>query len=311
MEKTTQGATASSYGDEELSSLLGRGNATFEHLDPLSLEADCFPLDGVIDAAHASARARSGALRSRSADLAREVLARAELEVRDVMAKDPLAADWADRSGEIVARAQRQVAEILAQGRNNAEVLELRAGQRAADLRAEGDSLADAHIDSDDSDRAASSALVRPEPGRWQQQSEPATLPDADYQGPERLPIGLPRADSDRPLARAADNVLVSAHAIVEAGSSTAPTDQCFATLRALPLPSEKGGLRYRLSGRLTLATMLALQQAVSRLPGVNSANLDPEPDDVAVLSMTTNDSTLVQRLLGSMPAFHLQVDSA
>jgi hypothetical protein len=220
MGATTQGVPASSSHDEELSSLLGREN---------SPEADCFPLDGVMDAASGSARART-----RSADLAREVLARAESEVRDLLAQDPLAADWTHRSADIVAHAQRQVREILAEGRTDV--------------------------------------------GRWQQQSEPTTLPD---------------------------------QAILEEGPGTPATNQSFASLRAVVLPSEAGSLRYRVSGQLTLATMLAFQYAVSRLPGVDSARVDPEPNDVAVLSMMTNDSTLVHRLLQGMSGVHLQMDSA
>jgi hypothetical protein len=217
---TTPGATASSSHDEELSSLLGRGNAAFEHSqDPLSRDVDCFPLDGVVDAPHALARTHDSALPTRSGDRAREVLARAELEVRDLLAQDPLAADWANRSSEIVARAQRQVGEILAQSRNSPE--------------------------------------------------------------------------------------------IIEEAPGAATTDQAFATLRAVVLPSEAGALRYRVSGQLTLATMLAFQYAVGRLAGVDSARVDPEPDDVAVLSMMTNDSTLVHRQLERIPGVHLRIDPA
>ena len=258
MNATTHSATASSLHDDELSLLLKRGGAALEPTtEPIGLEADCFPLDGVIDAAAASARARSTALHTRNADLAREVLARAEHEVRDLLAKDPRAPDWTRLSADIVARAQRQVREILAQGRNDAEVLDLRA-----------DLIADTHTESDVSEQATSSALIGPEPGRWQPQS-------------------------------------------VEEGSVTMATGQPFATLRAVALPSEAGTLRYRVSGQLTLATMFAFQYAVSRLPGVASARVDPEPQDLAVLSMLTNDSILVHRQLERMPGVRLQMDPA
>lgn len=204
---------------EELSSYLNPGDAEVE---PLGAEADCFPLDGVIDAAGESAPTRSEAIRSRSANLAREVLARAEREVHDLEAQDLHAADWALRSGDIVARAQREVSEILARGRAEAEFFDLRGDEEAA--------------------------------------------PVAPY----------------------------------------------FARLRALALPSEERGLRYQVSGQLTLASLLAFQQAVSRLPGVDSARVDPHPDDLVVLSMTTNDdASLVQRLLVSMPGIHLQMEAA
>jgi hypothetical protein len=56
---------------------------------------------------------------------------------------------------------------------------------------------------------------------------------------------------------------------------------------------------------------MLAFQYAVNRLSGVDSARVDPEPNDVAVLSLMTNDATLVHRLLERLPGVHLQMEPA
>ncbi|HLZ31828.1 MAG TPA: hypothetical protein VKV73_31280 [Chloroflexota bacterium] len=252
---TTHGTPASSLPDDALSSLLGRRDQPTP-VDQLGVEVDCFPLHGVSGAAPAP----SGTLHTRSADLARDVLARAEREVRDLLAQDPLAPDWANRSAEIVARAKRQVSQVLAEGRNDAEVCE---------PHAEAGAPTDNHIDSDESDRAgAASTLIHPDPGDRQPQSV------------ENEPAGL-------------------------------ATDQSFATLRAVVLPAEPGALRYRVSGQLTLATMLAFQYAVSRLPGVDSARVDPEPKDIAVLSMMTTDSALVHRQLERMSAVCLQMDPA
>ena len=302
-------ATTSSRIDEELSSLLGRANAEPEYdVVAVSLEADCFPLDGVVDAVNATARARSQALRTRSAGLARGVLARAEQEVRDVVAQQLPAADETERSRDIVARAQREVSEILAQGRNDAEVVELRAGLRAADLRAQADSLTEIRGDVDASDRVVALAITHPDPDFWRQ-AEPVTPPGANWVRPKGLPVDLPRVQPERLQARVAGDVFISAHAILEEGPNTAAPDQYFATLRASAMPSEDGELRYQVSGRLTLATMLAFQQAVSRLPGVNAARVEPMSNDVAVLNITTNDSTLVRGLLGSMAGVHLQID--
>jgi hypothetical protein len=98
---------------------------------------------------------------------------------------------------------------------------------------------------------------------------------------------------------------------VVDVQPSAEPVAFQFASLRAHALPSEEGELCYRLSGRLTLATMLAFQQAVSRLPGVTSARVVAEPDDMAVLRMKTSDLAQVQPLLVSMPGVKLEVDPA
>jgi hypothetical protein len=82
-----------------------------------------------------------------------------------------------------------------------------------------------------------------------------------------------------------------------------------FARLRARALPSDHGELYYRLSGRLTLATLLAFQQAVGRLPGVTAARVSAEPDDVADLRLRTSDPSAFQDLLVSIPGVELQLE--
>jgi hypothetical protein len=156
---------------------------------------------------------------TRNADLAREILTRAEQEVRELLSQGLAPAEQSARSRAIVARAQREVSDVLAQGQDVAE------------------------------------------------------------------------------------DVVVQA--------STEPVAFQFANLRAHALPSDQGELRYRVSGQLTLATMLAFQQAVSRLPGVSSARVAAEPDDVALLHMTTSDPTGVQELLVAMPGVKLELDLA
>jgi hypothetical protein len=95
----------------------------------------------------------------------------------------------------------------------------------------------------------------------------------------------------------------------VDSQHSPNPPVAAFATLRAQALPAEQGELRYWVRGRLTLATLLAFQQAVSRLPGVTSARVSAEPDDVADLRLKTTDPSLVQQQLLSMPGVDLQVE--
>ena len=86
--------------------------------DVIRPQADCLPADEVVvvNAAQATAQARSEILRTQRADLASALLVRAEQEVRDLQARELPAADRMERSREIVARAQREVTEILAQG---------------------------------------------------------------------------------------------------------------------------------------------------------------------------------------------------
>ena len=56
---------------------------------------------------------------------------------------------------------------------------------------------------------------------------------------------------------------------------------------------------------------MLAFEQAVSRLPGVTSVSVVPQPNDVATLSLTSSDPTLVAQLLESLPGIQLEIESA
>jgi hypothetical protein len=56
---------------------------------------------------------------------------------------------------------------------------------------------------------------------------------------------------------------------------------------------------------------MLAFEDAVSRLPGVNSASVTPEPGDLATLKLTTSDPTLIPPLLVCLPGIQLQIETA
>jgi hypothetical protein len=95
----------------------------------------------------------------------------------------------------------------------------------------------------------------------------------------------------------------------IQAHRGPEPAVVPFARLRARALPSDDGELCYRLSGRLTLATLLAFQQVVSRLPGVTAARVSAEPDEVADLRLRTSDPTAFEQLLVSIPGVELQLE--
>jgi hypothetical protein len=229
--------------DEDIASLLG-----LEPTEPaeVSFEAESLPVQAVADALHAAGRSHGEELRARSAELANEVLARAEQAVLDLIARDLPEDEFLAAASEIVAQAEHEVAQILAQGSTQADVIELRAGQRAAELRFDDDEL-------------------------------------------------------DDPLTE----VRVPAAAVLPSHGVSV------GRLIAVEQPPTPDGLRYRIAGDMTYAMLLALEQAVARLPGVISARLFPEPDDTCVLDVQTADPTLFRPLLGSLPGLELHVDAA
>jgi hypothetical protein len=309
-------AAEGSCHDDEFSSLLGNtaGNSLTD-VGAVRLEEDCLPVGVVAEAVEATARARAEALRKRSAELAREVLARAEQDVRELLAQGLAQDEFAAQSAEIVARADREVRQILAQGRTDAAVVEMRAGQQAAELRAHAVAMAGTSPDPLDTDAADPDGLPDPllegtDPDPWQEHVAQAMLVETPAlvvdETPSELFLDEPR-ESEAPTVE----VLVASQAVAGMTAGGSPSEPCFATLRAAPLPTENGVVRYRVTGALTFATMLAFEQAVSRLPGVSSASVTPEPDDVAVLKLTTSDASLIAPLLVCMPGIQLQIEAA
>jgi hypothetical protein len=69
--------------------------------------------------------------------------------------------------------------------------------------------------------------------------------------------------------------------------------------------------MRYRVTGSLTLATLLAFEQAVAKLPGVKSASVTPEPGDVAILKLVATDSALIVPLLVRLPGVRMEIVAA
>jgi hypothetical protein len=282
--------TSKSVGDESVGACHDQEFASWLGVpsdDPLPdsgsvrLEEDCLPVTVVADAVEATARVRGEALRKQSAERARKVLAQAEQDVRALLAEGLPESEFAARSGEIVARADREVRQILAQGRTDAEVIEMRVGHQAAEMRAHA------------ADHAADVMLLE------------AQAPDPDDTS------DAPLSDDTDSEDRSVVQILAEPHAIVEMAAGGSSDEPCFASLRATPLPAAAGELRFRVTGTLTFATMLAFEQAVSRLPGVTSASMRPEPYDVAVLALTASDASLIPPLLVCLPGVQLQIEAA
>jgi hypothetical protein len=82
-------------------------------------EPDREPAAEEVDTASVAARALTEVFRARRANLASDLLAQAEREVRELQARQMPAAERMQRSHEIVARVQRQVQEVLALGEAN------------------------------------------------------------------------------------------------------------------------------------------------------------------------------------------------
>ena len=83
---------------------------------------------------------------------------------------------------------------------------------------------------------------------------------------------------------------------------STLPTWQ-------LETLSPSGDLqRYRLSGPITLAGMLALEQAIADLPGVSYAMVSPAPEGgSATLLVRAEDARGTVRAISNLPMFNIE----
>jgi hypothetical protein len=65
---------------------------------------------------------------------------------------------------------------------------------------------------------------------------------------------------------------------------------------------------RYRLSGSITLAGMLALEQAIADLPGVSYAMVSPAPEGgSATLLVRAEDARGTIRAISNLPMFNIE----
>jgi hypothetical protein len=79
------------------------------------------------------------------------------------------------------------------------------------------------------------------------------------------------------------------------------------ATFSLSPLPPEGDVQHYRVTGPLTFANMLALEQAVARLDGVTSANLVPQREGEATLTLVSAHPRRTTQDLLSLPDFPMR----
>jgi hypothetical protein len=80
------------------------------------------------------------------------------------------------------------------------------------------------------------------------------------------------------------------------------------ANLQLDALPASGDLQRYRVSGVLTLAGMLALEQTIAGLPGVSYAMVSPAPDGAsATLLVRSEDSQGTLRAITNLPTFGIE----
>ncbi len=77
-------------------------------------------------------------------------------------------------------------------------------------------------------------------------------------------------------------------------------------------LPPSGDLQRYRLTGWLTLAGMLALEETIADLPGVSYSMLSPAPDgDSATLLVRTDDARATLRAITNLPSFDIEASES
>jgi len=76
------------------------------------------------------------------------------------------------------------------------------------------------------------------------------------------------------------------------------------AVLGLAALPPDGEFQRYRVEGPLTFAAMLALKQAIARLPGVRSVRVAPRPEGTTQLTLVSDDPERTLQDLQRVPGF-------
>lgn len=77
--------------------------------------------------------------------------------------------------------------------------------------------------------------------------------------------------------------------------------------LTLVPLPPEGDTQRYRLIGSVTFASMLALEQVVSQLPGITFVKISPSAEDGPILALTSVDPQRTEVEMCSLADFPLR----
>jgi hypothetical protein len=93
--------------------------------------------------------------------------------------------------------------------------------------------------------------------------------------------------------------------AIPEGRIASAPGEATPLTL--VPLPPDGDTQRYRLMGSVTFASMLALEQVVSQLPGITFVKISPAAEDGPLLALTSVDPQRTADEMRSLADFPLR----
>ncbi|HZT08936.1 MAG TPA: hypothetical protein VFC51_18075 [Chloroflexota bacterium] len=218
----------------------------------------------------AAAEARASVLISESYARADEVRSRGRTEAR-----------------EIIQRAEARAQQIIELSVSEAAGILRRARQQADAIVAEAQLALDAFVDDYGPQEAEPTPIVEERLARPTVSAEPA----AEFAQPEETPLAAPVAHE---LVAAADREPA-------AGDGPAP-------LLLSPLPFEGNRARYRVTGQLTFARVMALEQALRGLQDVESAVVTPESSEEACIAfISPHPGETVESLL-TVPGLALQM---
>ncbi len=83
-------------------------------------------------------------------------------------------------------------------------------------------------------------------------------------------------------------------------------------SLQLETLPPSGDLQRYRVAGTLTLAAMLALEEAIADLPGVSYSMVSPAPDGAsATLLVRSEDARGTLRAITNLPSFDIEASQS
>lgn len=213
------------------------------------------------------------------------------------------------REGEAKAR------EIIQRAHAEADLLEIRARVRAEQTRAQEVARLWSHLDSVLSlsregehvaaarEEAPVAVEAEPEEAISSEKAEEAVELEASPVGAEE-----PQPVEEEPArAESQPEAEVASPEPVPGTAEAVPVEgEPAFGFAAQPSPEVR---RYKVKGPLSFGSMVAIEQAAGRIPGVLSAKVSPSPDGGAVLAVSTNDPQRTEQEIRQIPHLSWQLE--
>ncbi len=227
-----------------------------------------------------------------------------QVRVEAITRQSDAEAEAIRREGEAKAR------EIIQKANAEADLLQIRARVRAEETRAREVARLWSRLDSVVS--ASGRDEHAPSPG--QETVGAAAEEPAEAAAPE-MAAETSSADAEvaepvqeEPAAaesQPAEETVSPEQELVEAEAAPERSEPAFG-FEAQPSPEVR---RYKVRGPLSFGSMVAIEQAAGRIPGVLSAKVSPSPDGGAILTVSTHDPNRTEQEIKQIPHLSWQLE--